>query len=424
MGLATQQGRAEPPREVALLAQCIREAVVLATGGRVVWASERFAELTGDDSAQALTDLDFEALLQDSGDGLPDEAIRRNVRCRLRRARVPGQGVLVRCAGTTRLSSGERSEIWVVAPDEAGGPQGRSSDDEARRRFELEIDELEAREQGLEKEWDEVCERLAHELRTPLTVVSGHQKLLLSKRLGPLTDGQRSCLTESTLGCKQLDMIVENMLAAGAARRRDELSLELGEASISATIQRVVRFLRPLLDRRGLVVELELSAEGDVGCFDVARIEQVLTNLLTNAIRYTDECSLIEIAARRVFEDGRPMVEVSVGDHGPGIDGADRARVFEPHVRDVQNADAARGGAKTPRVEGVGLGLAICRQIVACHGGTIEVAGATAGEGEDDGDGDGESRREGRSRPRGCRVVFRIPAGGPESHHEVTEPES
>jgi signal transduction histidine kinase len=112
--------------------------------------------------------------------------------------------------------------------------------------------------------------------------------------------------------------------------------------------------------------------------FDPPRIEQVLTNLIGNALRYAPRDSTIEIASCRATEAGRDFVEISITDAGPGVPERERRRIFEPYVQ----IEAQRAG-------GLGLGLAICKRIIEAHGGVIHV----------------EARAEG-----GSRFVFRLPA--------------
>lgn len=112
---------------------------------------------------------------------------------------------------------------------------------------------------------------------------------------------------------------------------------------------------------------------------DPARISQVLTNLLTNAIRHSPPGGVIEVRAE---EEGSGALTIEVADHGPGIAPEDLDRVFERFYR----ADAAR----TSGAGGTGLGLSIARWIVDLHGGQL---------------------RPERNEPNGCRMVLSLPTG-------------
>jgi signal transduction histidine kinase len=213
-------------------------------------------------------------------------------------------------------------------------------------------------------EREELVAVVSHELRTPLTVIAGFNKLLLSERVGPLTGEQRRFLTESERSCRRLDAFIGNLIEA-ARQAAAEGPLPLCEASLEASVRGVVEFLRPLLEQRGLRTELRLDPAAARARFHPLRVEQVLTNLIGNAIRYSPRGGRIAVETRAA---GGGRVEVAVSDDGPGVPTAEREQIFRPWVR---------GG--DPREGGLGLGLAICKRIVEAHGGTIAVADAPGG---------------------------------------------
>ena len=149
--------------------------------------------------------------------------------------------------------------------------------------------------------------------------------------------------------------------------------LEVCETSLAPTIEGVATFLKPLLEEHQLTIRLALDPEDPRARFDPLRIEQVLTNLLGNAIKYAREGGTIEISTRSVTYGPaqRAGVQVCVADNGPGVSPEDRERIFEPYVR---AGEASRAG-------GLGLGLAICKRIIEAHGGEIRVTDRAAGEG-------------------------------------------
>jgi signal transduction histidine kinase len=212
-------------------------------------------------------------------------------------------------------------------------------------------------------EREELVAVVSHELRTPLTVIAGFNKLLLSERVGPLTGEQRRFLTESERSCRRLDAFIGNLIEA-ARQAAAEGPLPLCEASLEASVRGVVESLRPLLEQRGLRAELRLDPAAARARFHPLRIEQVLTNLIGNAIRYAAKGGCIELETRAVGD----RVEIAVSDDGPGVPAAEREQIFRPWVR---------GG--DPREGGLGLGLAICKRIVEAHGGTIAVGDAPRG---------------------------------------------
>jgi signal transduction histidine kinase len=110
-------------------------------------------------------------------------------------------------------------------------------------------------------------------------------------------------------------------------------------------------------------VELRVDPDATWAHFDPARIEQVVTNLLSNAIRYSKPGTSVSVTTRSIAAANHRFVELAVVDTGPGVATEDQTRIFEPYVRAAD--DHASGG--------LGLGLAICKRIVDAHGGTIAV---------------------------------------------------
>jgi len=241
-----------------------------------------------------------------------------------------------------------------------------------------EVAALRARAREEMREREELLTLVSHELRTPVTVIAGYNRLLLSGQVGALNAEQERFLRESTKSCQRLSGFIGELLetAVGPASHPQ---IQVAESPIEPTITAVLSSLRPLLDERQLRVELRLAPTGLRARIDCARIEQVLTNLLSNAIKYGRPGGCVEISTARACVEGLHFIEVAVEDDGPGVHPRDRDRIFEPYVRVDPD-----GGAS-----GLGLGLAICRQIVEAHGGAITAA----------------ARPEG-----GSRFVFTLPA--------------
>jgi signal transduction histidine kinase len=214
----------------------------------------------------------------------------------------------------------------------------------------------------------ELLAMLIHEMRTPLTVISGYNKLLLSEEAGELADEQRRFVRESSKSCARLASFVDSLLEAPFAKPMELASGSPRADSLEPTILAVTCLLRPMLEERGLHVDLCLTPGALHARFDPTRIEQVLTNLIANAIKYGKPGSAIEVATRSVTAAGDRWVEVSVADEGPGIGRDLRDKIFEPYVRGAQCEQS-----------GMGLGLAICRRIVDAHGGSIAVTNREGG---------------------------------------------
>jgi two-component system sensor histidine kinase KdpD len=195
---------------------------------------------------------------------------------------------------------------------------------------------------------------VSHDLRTPLGVIEGASSTLLDHEVALDEPTQRDLLETIHEAAGRLNRRVRNLL--------DMTRLEAGAVELNREWQspeEVVGVALGHLQGRleGREVKVAVSADLPLFSCDAVLVEQVLVNLLENALKYSPPGAAIEVSAR---EEEHEIV-ISVADRGPGIPPGEEARIFEKFYR------AARDRA----VGGVGLGLAICRAIVAAHGGRI-----------------------------------------------------
>jgi two-component system sensor histidine kinase KdpD len=205
---------------------------------------------------------------------------------------------------------------------------------------------------------------VSHDLRTPLSAITGSASTLIEmgEHVPPHT---RAEMLDTIYGeAERMERLINNLL--------DMTRLESGGLVLKKQwqpIQEVVGSALHHLERRlrGRTVKADLPADLPLVQIDDVAIEQVLVNLIDNALEYTPADVPIDICARA--EDGQIVVDVA--DRGPGLPAGTEQRVFEKFFR-VHGATRSR--------RGIGLGLAICRGIVQLHGGTI-TAGNRAGGG-------------------------------------------
>jgi len=204
---------------------------------------------------------------------------------------------------------------------------------------------------------------MSHELRTPLNSIIGFTGIVLQELAGPLNDEQRKQLGMVQASARHLLALINDVL--------DFSKIEAGELAISAevfqpeiSIEKVAAIIRPLADRKGLALVVQL--EDGIGATrgDARRFEQVVLNLLGNAVKFTDAGS-IRIEACRQAEPGAGIesLRLSVKDTGIGMTPADMEVLFRP-FRQVESSLSRRH-------EGTGLGLAICQKLVLLMGGRI-----------------------------------------------------
>ncbi|MDQ4079095.1 MAG: ATP-binding protein, partial [Chloroflexota bacterium] len=202
---------------------------------------------------------------------------------------------------------------------------------------------------------DELLSVLSHELRTPLTSILGYSKLLVDRPDSPSSKRTRwasHILDKSRL----LNRLINEVLDLSRLNVQ-RLDLRIEPNDLETIIRRIVNEQRVTTDKHVLGVEVE----GDLHRvpFDEDRIDQLLTNLIINAIKYSPDGGAITIRAKR---DG-DWVQIDVEDEGMGIPQEYHERIFEPFFR-VDNST-------TRAVYGTGLGLPLCLGIAKAHGGNL-----------------------------------------------------
>ena len=247
---------------------------------------------------------------------------------------------------------------------------------------------LEAQLAGHARQRAELVHLVSHELRTPITVISGFCRLLREESHGALGEDQRRFVGEILRACLRLDGLVGDLLDAGTDAETP-FTVVPQPADLHELLTGQLEALAPLLEERGMKLEAPLRAQRTAFAFDAVRIEQVVTNLMSNALRYGRPSGVIRLSTADLPADAeRPArVEVAVEDDGPGIPEADRERLFAPYVRGDSGADTA----------GLGIGLSIARRIVEAHRGRIRVEEGALG---------------------GARFCFELPCEAPEPEED------
>ncbi len=206
---------------------------------------------------------------------------------------------------------------------------------------------------------------VTHELRTPVTVLAGYTDMLLRRAArgkGPeLDEWQRAKLGEMKQAAHQLAKLTEDLQHVTRVQA-GQFQLQQSPTDLVALTRQVVDRLQATTDRHPLSVHTSLAQlQATVDAF---RIEQVLTNLLTNAIKYSPQGGPIEVTIEENAEAHE--ARFSVRDRGMGIPREQQAHIFERFVR----ADNVRA----TRISGTGLGLYLSRELVERHGGRIYFA--------------------------------------------------
>lgn len=209
---------------------------------------------------------------------------------------------------------------------------------------------------------------MAHELKTPLTSIIGYADTFLRQQQQPRVKDAAPNLEsiEQVLRSGRILLrLVNNTLEIA---REGQLLLQPTEVEPQALIQAVIEMVKPLARAKSLALVVECDRAPETVVTDPLRLQQILTNLVNNAIQYTDSGSVIvtcqTLKARRW--------SITVADSGVGIDPAEQTQIFDAYFRTADATDINDAGT--------GLGLAIVAQLVKLMQGTVQVA-STPGEG-------------------------------------------
>jgi PAS domain S-box-containing protein len=213
---------------------------------------------------------------------------------------------------------------------------------------------------------DEFLATLSHELRTPLTAILGWAHVLTS---GRITDAEMAQGLETIeRNARAQTKLVEDLLDMSSIIS-GKLRLDMQRLSPVSFIEAAIETILPTAEAKGVRLERKLDPHAGPLRGDANRLQQVIWNLLTNAVKFTPEGGLIEVRLERVGSH----LEITVADSGQGI-----PEEFLPYVFDrFRQADATI----RRKHSGLGIGLAIVKQLVELHGGTVRVQSEGEGRG-------------------------------------------
>ncbi len=202
---------------------------------------------------------------------------------------------------------------------------------------------------------------VSHELRTPLTSVTGYLDLL-TERVGPSDPDAARYLRATERNVLVLTDRINELLAASAA----DSPISRRAVVLSDVVASAVRAVGERAERRGTSIQ-QIGATRDEVVVDPVRIHQVLQELLVNAVKFSPPSSAVVIGQRLDAD----RISIAVSDPGPGIDPAERGRVFDRFYR--------TSFARQQAIQGFGIGLSVVRDAVLAHGGSVVVDASAMG---------------------------------------------
>ena len=215
---------------------------------------------------------------------------------------------------------------------------------------------------------------VSHELRTPLTSIIGFSALLAEAHVGELTNEQEEYIRQILRKGKDLLALINDLLDTGRLES-GKLALRYREVDLEEIILSVRSSTRHVTENLP-VINTHIPADLPAFEADSDKITQVLTNLVTNALKFSPPGSPVDIIATKIRgrreSDHGDLVQISVKDRGIGIPEDEKQRIFDQFIQVQQGSSRS--------FQGAGLGLYICRSFVELHGGKIWVD-STIGEG-------------------------------------------
>jgi two-component system, sensor histidine kinase len=235
--------------------------------------------------------------------------------------------------------------------------------------FNAMLDEVEVRNRALreaDQRKDEFLATLAHELRNPLAPIRQATKILDS---GRADEHQRRWAGEIIARqVQRMALLLDDLLDVSRITR-GRLELRKEPVELATVVSSAVEVARPLIDAKKHTLEMRLPPQTVRVNADPLRLSQALSNLLTNAAKYTDPGGKIVLAAQLTESELR----ISVEDTGIGVSRQSLPRLFQPFTQLDPAADHSEGG--------LGIGLALVKGLIELHGGSVEAASAGLGHG-------------------------------------------
>jgi ammonium transporter len=363
LGRVVERQRSEEARLRALIDNMPAYVYLRDLGGRFILVNRQYEEFWGvlNDEIRGKTLAESEAMSDVYGDTEIHSRVDREVLAtgepRRRETHVTRRGKEHILADVRFPVLDSASRVVAVA--------GIDIDITAQKRHEAELAELLRRvEMARDAAMDagsaksRFLANMSHELRTPLNAIIGFTRLV-SRNSEPLPERQVDNLSKILVSAEHLLSLIDEILDLSRVEA-GEVNLDIAEVQIEEVLREVTDSLEPLVDRPRVRLGVEPGPGLPPILTDRDKVKQILLNLVSNAIKYTDDGS---IAVRAQADDGR--LRIAVADTGVGIPGDELGRVFDEfHRADSPTAHPRRG---------TGLGLTISRRLARALGGDVTV---------------------------------------------------
>ena len=230
-----------------------------------------------------------------------------------------------------------------------------------RQRTQLALERAKNAAEAASRAKTEFLANMSHELRTPLNAVIGFSDVLSEQAFGPLNEDQAQYVTDILESGQHLLSLVNDILDL-AKIENGSMEIQRGSIMVPRLVERAVQMFRERAVRQGLRLVADVDSNMRMIVGDERRLKQLLYNLLSNAIKFTPEGGEVRVTVRPEVNS----VVLTVADTGIGIPLIEQQKVFESFYQ--------MDSTLSKNAQGTGLGLAMVRQIVELHGGTVCVA--------------------------------------------------
>ena len=333
-----------------LLARCPVLVVELARDGTITFANDVVTKIVGSE----MEGQPFTALI--SGDLQLDAVMAKLFRTGVRNYPL-------------ELRSADGRQHWVEWTTAAAQPNADATElmifglDVTQRRDLIGAQSARAQAEAANLAKSEFLAKMSHELRTPLNAISGYAQLLDMDIAGSMTDGQRDYLHRIQASQRHLLSLIDDVISF-ARLEAGKLSISYANAPVARILELCETLTRNQAELAGIALTIKPFDGDDTIWADGDKVEQIMVNLVTNATKYTASGGRVDVSAARIADE----VHFHIEDNGCGIPFEKHEAIFEPFIQ-VENG-------LTRTRDGVGLGLAISRELARAMGGDLMVKSA------------------------------------------------
>lgn len=251
----------------------------------------------------------------------------------------------------------------IFSDEKVSGHSFFAHDITDRKQAEEQMRQANLRLEELHKTKSEFTSMVSHELRTPLAAIKEGIQIILDELDGPITEEQRATLDIVNGNIDRFTRLVNNVLDFSKLESGN-MKMNFQMTNLNELVEKVCGLARPLMDKKSIAFEVDIPHKPLFSVCDSDNLQQVLINLVNNAIKFTEAGGGIAIRLKHTAY----AIIMEVEDTGIGIREEDREKIFEMYAQSFRRGIWATGGS--------GIGLSVCKRIVDLHRGTITVKSA------------------------------------------------